>query len=170
MMDARTCLAMWDLLRQRHGIGLRTVALIPETQLDSHPIRDMRTPAELVTHTYTLFKELPEGVLRGEIRDYGEGHVKVATVAELVRFCETCYAAGEAATRQVTDAQLAAQVKTPWGMSFPGWMCYGILNDEYLHHRGQLYTYVRQLGAAPPMMWDFAGNAAAYQPRTPQTA
>ncbi len=170
MMDTRTLLGMWDLVRQRHGIALRAIALVPDAQLNAHPIAGMRTPAELVTHTYTMLRELPQGVLRGEIRDFGEGHVPVASTAALLRYCEESYAAGEAATRLITDAQLAAEVKTPWGRPFPGWMVFGILHDEYLHHRGQLYVYVRQMGGAPPMMWDFAGNAPQYRPQAAQQA
>ena len=170
MMDTRSLLGMWDMQRQRHGIGLRVVALIPDAQLNAHPIQGMRSPAELVTHTYTMMRELPQGVLRGQIQDYGEGHVTVASTAALLRYCEEAFAAGDKATRLVTDAQLKADVKTPWGRPFPGWMVYGILHDEYLHHRGQLYAYVRQMGAAPPMLWDFAGNAPQYRPQAQPTA
>lgn len=170
MMDRSTLLGFWDQLRQRHGIALRVLALIPDAQLNGHPIRDMRTPAELATHAYSLVKEVAEGVVRGEIRAYGEGHVPVASTAELVKYAESCWAAADAAVKQVTDAHLAATVKTPWGMSLPGFVCFGIVNDEFLHHRGQLYVYVRQLGAAPPMMWDFGGNAPQYQPGAKQGA
>ena len=37
--------------------------------------------------------------------------------------------------------------------------------DEYLHHRGQLYAFLRQFGIEPPMNWDFEGSAPAYQPK-----
>ena len=37
--------------------------------------------------------------------------------------------------------------------------------DEFLHHRGQLYTYVRACGAEPPFMWGFEDNAEGFQPR-----
>ncbi len=169
MMDRNTMLGMWDLLRQRHGIGVRVVGLIPDAQLGSHPIRDMRTPVELVTHMYSLMKSIPEGVVRGEIV-MSPAPATFANTAELVKYCEACYDAADAAVQSLTDAQLAATVKTPWGMSFPGWMCFGILSDEYMHHRGQLYVFVRQMGAAPPMMWDFGGNAPKYQPRAQQQA
>lgn len=170
MMVRSSLLGFWDQLRQRHGIALRTLALIPDAQLNEHPIRDMRTPAEVATHVYTLMKEVAEGVTRGEIRKYGEGYVPVASTAELVKYAESCWAAADAAVKSITDAQLAATVQTPWGMAFPGWVCFGILNDEFLHHRGQLYAYVRQMGAAPPMMWDFGGNAPAYRPGAAQSA
>jgi uncharacterized damage-inducible protein DinB len=41
-----------------------------------------------------------------------------------------------------------------------------LMNEEFLHHRGQLYAYARALGVEPPMVWDFANNEPAFQPRT----
>ena len=75
-------------------------------------------------------------------------------------------AAGDASIKSVTDAQLQATVQTPWGgMTMPGWMCASVINDEYFHHRGQLYCYLRQLGVEPPMVWDFTHNAPEYAHR-----
>jgi uncharacterized damage-inducible protein DinB len=75
------------------------------------------------------------------------------------------WAAGDKAAHAVTDAQLAGTVKTPWGDSFPGFAMFGIINDEYLHHRGQLYAFVRAMGIEPLMVWDFEHSAEAFRPR-----
>ena len=40
----------WDYFRQVYGIGLRAIAAIPNDQLDSHPVPNMRTPKELAVH------------------------------------------------------------------------------------------------------------------------
>ena len=37
--------------------------------------------------------------------------------------------------------------------------------DEHLHHRGQLYAYLRAIGVVPPFIWSFDDNAPEYQPR-----
>lgn len=52
---------------------------------------------------------------------------------------------------------------TPWNMTFPGHVGFNILNDEFVHHRGQLYAYARVCGVAPPYMWSFGENAAEYR-------
>jgi len=64
------------------------------------------------------------------------------------------------------DAQLNAMVKTPWNWTFPGWVGFDIMNDEFLHHRGQLYAYARVCGIAPPFIWGFAENAPEFRPST----
>jgi uncharacterized damage-inducible protein DinB len=48
-------------------------------------------------------------------------------------------------------------------MEVPGWIGFNILNDEFLHHYGQLYTYARLCGAEPPFLWGFAESALQYR-------
>lgn len=160
---------MWDHLRKTHGIGVRLVQAIPADRIDAHPIPNMRTPKELVVHMYTtIFREMAEGVLRGEIRDTESTEKTVAagikTHADLVTFVTDSWKAADVAVKQITDAQLTQIVKTPWNFDAPGFVMFGAMKDEYLHHRGQLYAFVRALGAEPPMMWDFANNAEEYRP------
>jgi SAM-dependent methyltransferase len=62
------------------------------------------------------------------------------------------------------DAELAAMVPTPWNSSWPGHVAFHIMNDEFVHHRGQLYAFTRCCGAEPPFMWGYVDNAAEYRP------
>ena len=171
-MNKQTLLHMWDHIRQGNGIALRVIALLPADKLDSHPIPNMRTPKELVVHLYhDVLKALAEGVSRGDVAiDMSRETEKkicagIRSRDELLAFARDCWSAADQAVASITDAQLAAEVKTPFGRNFPGFILLGTLNDEFLHHRGQLYTFARALGAAPPMMWDFGGNEPAFQPK-----
>ena len=161
---------MWDMMRQRHGIGMRCIEAIPADQLDSHPIPNMRTPKELVVHLYdVVIKAMVEGVLRGQIVADESAETKIAAGIknrdQLLQFARTCWNAADMSVNQITDQQLMANVSTPWDFSAPGYIMFGTTQDEYLHHRGQLYAYLRALGVAPPMLWDFAHNAPEYQPK-----
>jgi hypothetical protein len=176
-MNKQTLLQMWDMMRQRHGIALRLVGGMPADRLDNRPIPDMRTPKELVVHLYEIVvKGMPESVVSGEMKvdDSLEHERQVAatlqTRDDVLRFMRDCWSAADRAVAAVTDAQLAAEVKTPWGMNFPGWMMFGINHDEFLHHRGQLYVFARALGVEPPMMWDFGNNEPEYRPKAQATA
>lgn len=169
-MNQQTLLKMWDLMRQRHGIAMRVVAALPADQIDSHPIPNMRTPKELVVHMYdVVLKAMAEGVARGEVIADESAEKQIAsgikTRDDLLRFMRDQWNAADRSVRGIGDAQLAADVKTPWGMSFPGWMIFGITHDEFLHHRGQLYAYSRALGVEPPMLWDFDHNEPEYRPK-----
>ena len=67
--------------------------------------------------------------------------------------------------RQIGDAELDAMVPTPWNMRFRGRVAFQIMEDEFLHHRGQLYTFARIYGVQPPFIWGFDQNAAEFQPK-----
>jgi uncharacterized damage-inducible protein DinB len=170
-MNRQTMLQIWDHLRQLHGIGLRVIEAIPADRFDSHPVPNMRTPKELVVHVYDVsIRGIPEGIIRGEVLDTESQEKQIAaglkSKDQVMAFARECWTAGDRAVAAITDAQLAAEVKTPWGMNFPGFVGLNIIHDEYLHHRGQLYAFARALGAEPPMMWDFAHNEPAYQPKS----
>ena len=66
---------------------------------------------------------------------------------------------------RLPSEKIEGLVKTPWNESFPGFVYINIVYDEHLHHRGQLYAFLRQLGVEPPMMWDFEHNAPEFQRR-----
>jgi uncharacterized damage-inducible protein DinB len=169
-MNKQTLLQLWDHLRQSNGIAMRVIASLPADQLDSHPIPNMRTPKELVVHLYdVIFKAMAEGVVRGEVLADEGAEKRIAaslkTRDDLLKFARDNWNAADKAVATVTDQHLAADVKTPWGMSFKGAICFGIVNDEFFHHRGQLFAYLRALGGQPPMMWDFEHNEPAFQPK-----
>ena len=170
-MNAKHAASQWDHLRQAHGITLRLLDQIPADKIAAAPIAGMRSPKELLVHTYeTVIKACPEGVVNGEIKDTEAAEKSlcesIRTKDDLVKFVNDAWKAGDQSVRAITDAQLAADVKTPWGMSMPGGYVMTVIHDEYFHHRGQLYAFVRTFGVTPPMMWDFANNAPQYQPAT----
>ena len=170
-MDRQTLGQMWDQMRQKYGVYLRALEAIPEERFQTHPVAGMRTPAELVAHiSGTVIRDFAQGIARGAITADEGGEANVAaglgTKAAVLAFARRCWDQADAAVATVGDRQLAATVTTPWQMSFPGWVGFEMMNDEFLHHRGQLYVYARACGAAPPFMWGFGDNAPEFQPRT----
>ena len=155
---------VWDMMRLRHGIALRCIQALPADQLDSHPILSMRTPKELVVHMYSFMRVAAESILTGTlVWDEKAELAKVRTRDELVAFAQNCWKAADAAFAKITDAQLASKVKAPWGEQ-PGFKLINTVPEEFLHHRGQLYAYLRQLGVKPPENSDFEHNAPELQP------
>lgn len=167
-MNAQKLATMWDHMRQVHGIGIRVLEAIPADKIDAHPIPNMRTTKELVVHMYAMtFREIAEGTLRGKITTLDEKALVqgIKTHAELIQFAKDQWKAADKAISQMTDTHLTNTVSTPWNFEAPGSVMLEIIQDEYLHHRGQLYAYVRALGNDVPMMWDFENNAPEYQPK-----
>ena len=174
-MNAKQAAAQWDHLRLAHGITLRLLEQVPADQIAKAPIAGMRSPKELLVHTYTtMIQGCPEGVVSGEIKDTEATEKglceRIQSKDDLVKFVNDAWTAGDKSARAITDAQLAADVKTPWGMSMKGDFVMTVIHDEYFHHRGQLFAYVRTYGVTPLMMWDFANNAPQFQPTAQATA
>jgi len=160
---------MWDQFRQKYGVYLRLLEAIPADRYATHPVAGMRTPAELAVHVSgTCVRDIAEGVAKGRITAEEMGEDKMAAElgnkSALIAFARQCFEQANTAVAQIGDAELSAMVPTPWNMSWPGWVAFQVMNDEFVHHRGQLYAFARVCGAEPPFMWGYADNAVEYRP------
>jgi uncharacterized damage-inducible protein DinB len=161
---------MWDQFRQKYGVYLRALEAIPADRYHTHPVPGMRTPAELVVHiSGTVVRDIAEGVAKGRITVDEASEDKVAAELgnkpALIAFARQCFDQANAAVSRIGDAELAAMVPTPWGSAWPGAVAFHVMNDEFVHHRGQLYAFLRVCGGEPPFMWGYADNAPEYRPR-----
>ena len=169
-MDKQWLDGMWDHMRQKYGIYLRVLDAIPADQFGDHPVSGMRTPTQMAVHTSgSIVRDIAEGVASGTITADEAGEDAVAeglgSKADVLDFARTCWARADAAIAAVGDEHLAGGVGNPWGIPLNGAFAMVVLNDEFLHHRGQLYAYVRACGAEPPFMWGFEANPEGFQPR-----
>ena len=168
-MDRQALNGMWDQFRQKYGVYLRLLETIPADRYTQKPIAGMRSPAELVAHVSgSIVRDIALGVAKGAITsdEATEGDVagQWASGADAVRFSRECWNQANAAVAKIGDAELSAVISTPWNMSFPGWVGFQIMNDEFVHHRGQLYAYARAFGVEPPFMWGFEQNGPGFGP------
>lgn len=168
-MNKQTLDATWDQMRQKYGVYLRLLETIPDDRWHTHPVAGMRTPAQLVAHVSgSLVRDIAQGVAKGEITADESTEDQVAarftTRADAIAFARRCWDQANAAVAATGDAQLAAMVPTPWHMTIPGWVGFNIMNDEFLHHRGQLYAFSRACGGAPPFLWSFGENPEGFRP------
>lgn len=168
-MDKQWLDGMWDHMRQKYGIYLRVLEAIPAGRFGDHPVSGMRTPTQMVVHTSgSIVRDIAEGVASGTISADEAGEDAVAeglkSKEDVLAFAHTCWARADTAISTVGNGHLSGDVDNPWGIPLNGTFAMVILNDEFLHHRGQLYSYVRACGAEPPFMWSFEDNADGFQP------
>jgi len=161
---------MWDHMRQKYGVYLRVLEAIPADQFDGQPVSGMRTPAQLVVHTSgSILRDIAEGVASGTIAADEAGEDSVAaglsSKEEVLGFARDCWAKADAAIAAAGDEHLSGEVRNPWGIPLNGTFAMVVLNDEFLHHRGQLFAYVRACGGEPPFMWGFEDNPDGFQPK-----
>ena len=168
-MDKQALGQAWDQMRQKYGIYLRLLEAIPEDRYHTHPVPGIRTPAEMVIHVSgTIIRDIALGVAKGEITsdESADGRTakELKTKAALIGFARKCWKEADAAVAGIGDGQLKAMVPTPWHMTFPGFVGFSIMSDEFLHHRGQLSVFARLCGVEPPFIWGFAENAPEFRP------
>lgn len=158
--------SIWNQMRQKYGVYLRVLEALPEDRVGEHVIPGMRTPAELVAHTSGgIVREFAQGVARGEIMNPpGDSEVAadIHSRDDLLAYARQCWQDADAAISEVGDDELSRMVKTPWNMEFPGGVAIHTLNDEFVHHRGQLYAYLRACGVEPPFIWSYGENPKGF--------
>lgn len=160
----------WDQFRQKYGVYLRLLEAIPADGYRSLPVPGMRSAAELAIHVSgTCVRDIAKGVAAGRVTaDEGAeaGLANELDKAGVIAFARQCFGEADVAVGRIGDAELGAMVATPWQSNWPGWVGFSVMNDEFMHHRGQLYVYARLFGVAPPSMYSYGENAAEFRPGT----
>jgi hypothetical protein len=159
---------LWDQLRQKYSSYLRLLEAIPANRYHTHLVPGMGTPAELVVQmSAAIVRDIAQGIAKGEIKLNQSAEARIVadlgTKMAVIAFARKCWNTANEAVSTIGNTQLNATVPTPWNMEIPGWIGFNILNDEFLHHYGQLYTYARLCGAEPPFLWGFAESSLQYR-------
>lgn len=144
----------WNQLRQKYAMYLHLLDAIPADRFHLRPAPGMRTPAELVVQmSGSIVRDIAQGTARGKIQ--AEESIEARIVADLgtkvatIAFAKKCWDEASRAVAAIEDAHLCAVIDTPWNMRLSGGAAFNLLNDEFLHHYGQLYTCARLCGAKP---------------------
>ena len=155
-----------DYFNLVHGVTIRAIAALGDSDLDFRPQPGMRTPRELIFHIYGQEKLLAEAAQLGQFTmEMANGSnpedpsnaaalAALTTVGDTVAFANACHQAAEGVFRALSDEQVARPIESPFG-TYPAWQYFLFGYDEHWHHRGQLYTYLRLLGKEPPMLYDY---------------
>jgi uncharacterized damage-inducible protein DinB len=167
-MNKQALDGFWDQFRQKYGVFLRLLEAIPADRYGSQPVPGLRSAAELAVHvSATCVRDIARGVATGSITADEGAESRLAKELDkpgLIAFARQCFDEADAAVARIGDAELEALVSTPWKSSWLGRVGFSVMNDEFMHHRGQLYVYARLFGVAPPGMWSFTENAAEFRP------
>jgi uncharacterized damage-inducible protein DinB len=160
---------IWDQVRQKYGVYLRVIEILPEAQLQTNPIPGMRSPAELIAHLSSgVVRAIMQGIATGTVRQEDESAIALGfkDKKDVLELARDCWKEADMIAHQLTEEQLGSMVNA-WGSPMPASALVSILADELVHHRGQLYVYARILGAEPPFVWSHTDNPIEFAPRGP---
>jgi uncharacterized damage-inducible protein DinB len=134
----------------------RVIEVFPEDKIFNHTIGGMRTPAQLVTEMLTMGVPGIRGVVQGKWESYKDVQesFQFKTKQELLKLWD-------AATEEIKSQWTQIPVERFHEMDkffgqYEGPIYWSILYliDNEIHHRGQMYVYLRSLGIEPPPFWD----------------
>jgi uncharacterized damage-inducible protein DinB len=171
-MNLQYIQGLWEEQRMVWGISLRVFQAIPKDKMDAHPIPGMRTPKELIAHMGMMMHAIPAGIAKGKIEAYEDKEKEAVgkKYDDFMKWVADGWSVADKAIKSLDEKKATSMVKNPWTTDFPAFACVQIIFDEHLHHRGQLYAYLRAFGIEPPVLWDFENNAKEFQPRQHQPA
>jgi len=132
----------------------KILAAVPEGKKDFRPDPNARTAWELAWHIANTDVQFLDGIADGEFKMEGpdEAH-KPKTVAEVVRWYDENMARGFDRVRKMSGEQLIRPIGFFGVFNLPGAFYLGFLNNHSIHHRGQLATYLRPMGAKCPAIY-----------------
>jgi uncharacterized damage-inducible protein DinB len=135
-----------------HKQTARIMALAPDDKYDWKPAETAMTLGELMNHLWLSELGLAEGALAGERS--AERPAPLRHSAELVAAFDKSHAELAERVAALTPEQLAETV-TPFGPEYPMQrrVILTMLNEHEIHHRGQLYVYLRMVGCELPPLY-----------------
>ena len=147
-MTKNAVLKYWQNVRK---LTMRIFDLFPENMFDYRPVENVRSVAEQFDHILVVELFARIGILTNEwsLAPFsGERDRSRSTLREKL-YSENKKTIGM--FRLLPDGQFLKIYNTPFGAITGEVVIYETI-DEEIHHRGNLYTYLRLLGIEPPQM------------------
>ncbi len=132
----------------------KVLAAIPDAKAEYRPDPHARTAWELAWHLANTDVQFLNGIADLKFTmESPEERDKPKTVAELVAWYDKNFKGAADRVRALTPEQLATPVDFMGVFSLPAVSYLGFLNNHSIHHRGQLATYLRPMGAKCPSIY-----------------
>jgi len=132
----------------------KVLSRIPDDKRDYRPDPHARTAWELAWHLANTDIQFLDGIagLTFTMANPSEAD-KPKTIAELVAWYDKNFKRAADSVRALSGEQLATPVNFMGAFNFPAAMYLGFLNNHSIHHRSELATYLRPMGAKCPSIY-----------------
>lgn len=140
-----------------HAITCKAVRQIPEERRDFRPDPNMMTAFDLVFHMFSQERVMLVGCKTGrlnleEFQKVEQDKAPLRRIEDLARYGETVHLGTSAWLSSCGPDDTIKPVSTFIGPSTPEKLLYSAL-EHIVHHRGQLYVYLRLMGIEPVFVW-----------------
>lgn len=132
----------------------RVALLIPEEHLEWSYRPDKFTLGDLVRHVAAVERWLYAETVQGRPPAYaGCGPDLAAGKAAVIQYLDDLHEQSLDIFRRLTPEALASKIQTPAGHPITCWKWLRLLPEHEIHHRGQIYLYLNQLGVPTPPLY-----------------
>jgi uncharacterized damage-inducible protein DinB len=140
-------------LFQEHQLTKSVIEAIPIDKGDYRPHRNSRSAMELAHHIVSAELTYLEGVAKGEF-DYGDCVPRdIRDAGQLARWYHEIFTTTVRKVGDVSSEQLLKVLDYRGFLVFPSVLFLQIALTHTVHHRGQLATYLRLMGAKVPAIY-----------------
>jgi uncharacterized damage-inducible protein DinB len=140
-----------DGLEREYATTRKVLAAVPEGKKDYRPDDNARTAFALASHIASSDVWFLNGIVKGEF--VPEPDKTFRSVAEVVAYYEHGFPAALAKVKAMPAEKLAATISFFGMFNLPAAAYLGFVNNHSIHHRGQLATYLRPMGAKVPSIY-----------------
>jgi uncharacterized damage-inducible protein DinB len=141
------------LLEEDSKATRRVLAAVPDDQRDYRPDPKARTAADLAWHIATVDVWFLDGIANGEFPMEEPSSPGERTGEEIAAWYDENLARGLARVKALSDDELVRPVSFFNVETHPAVFYLSYLMHHSIHHRGQLATYLRPMGAAVPSIY-----------------
>jgi uncharacterized damage-inducible protein DinB len=160
---------MLDGLAREAEITKKVLAAVPDAKSDYRPDPNARTAKELAWHIANTDIQFLDGIADLEFKMEVPEH-KPQTSAEVAAWYDENMKRGLERVKGMTAEQLLTPVTFFNVFNFPSVFYLGFLNNHSIHHRGELATYLRPMGAKVPSIYGGSYDEPFQMPEPAETA
>ena len=145
----------------------RVIEAIPADKSGYRPDPKSHTALELAWHLASAECFFLNSVASGKFEPGGSMPENIKTSADVLNWYDEISAKATAAVSGLKGDALTRNIDFRGVFNFPAIVYLGLMNNHAIHHRGQLATYLRPMGAKVPRIY---GGSADEPMELPATA
>ena len=144
------------------GRTRRLFPFIPTEQIEWRPMAGMFSFGDLIRHLACIERMMYAETVQGRPSRYqGCGTDLAEGYQASIDYYDRLNAESVAIFSQLTAADLVKKCQTPAGIEITTWKWLRAMAEHEIHHRGQMYTYLRMLGIDSPPIYGLTSEEVA---------
>jgi uncharacterized damage-inducible protein DinB len=168
-MEIRRIEEFLPYLERVRGRTMRVVACIPPNRIDASPGTGRFTLGDLVRHLAGAERWMFGENVQGRPSRYpGHGKELADGYDRVVAYMERLHAEAVEIFARLTPEDLQKKCPTPGGIDLRCWKWLRAMVEHEIHHRGQIYELLGQLGVETPPLYGLTEREVLERSQAPE--